>query len=156
MMEEGTPRSGSDSNAHTPRKDERLHEGPERQPKPQPDKAYDFEKDLRPDNFAGANYGLRSEPQDTGLRAIDFKELYDKLADLTKDELRNIVIIPLGERLEQGAKYIDLQHLERGEFVAMADMVAEEGHYYVPKNHTDYVLWNRLRQIDNPARLDET
>lgn len=115
MMEEGTPRSGSDSNAHTPRKDERLHEGPKRQPKPQPGKAYDFEKDLRPDNFAGANYGLRSEPQDTGLRAIDFKELYDKLADLTKDELRNIVIIPLGERLEQGAKYIDLQHMERGE-----------------------------------------
>jgi hypothetical protein len=25
-----------------------------------------------------------------------------------------------------------------------ADMVSDEDHYYVPKNHTDYVLWNRV------------
>ena len=156
MMEEGERRSGSDSNAHKPRKDDRLHEQAERQPEPPPAQADDFVEDLRPDNFAGANYGLRSEPQDLGLRASDIKELYDKLTDLTDDELRNIVIVPLGERLEQGAKYIDLQHLEWGEFVAMADMVADEDHYYVPKTHTDYVLWNRLRQINNPARLDES
>jgi len=111
---------------------------------------------LRPDNFAGANYGLRSEPQDVGLRAIDTKELYDKLAGLTRDELRKIVIVPLGERLEQGAKYLDLQHLEQGEFVATADMVSDEDHYYVPKNHTDYVLWNRLKQLSNQARLNES
>ena len=75
---------------------------------------------------------------------------------MTDDELRNIVIVPLGERLEQGAKYIDLQHLEQGEFVAMADMVSDEDHYYVPKKQTDYVLWNRLNQVSNPARLDES
>jgi len=84
---------------------------------------------LRPDNFAGANYGLRSEPQDLGLRAIDIKELYDKLADLARDELRNIVIVPLGAPLEQGAKYLDLQHLEQGEFAATADMVSDERSY---------------------------
>jgi hypothetical protein len=146
MMEEGERRSGSDSNATNPRKDSRLHEPAERQPEPKPARVDDFEEDLRPDNFAGANYGLRSEPQDVGLRASDIKELYGILADLTHDELRNIVIVPLGERLEQGARYIDLLHLERGEFVATADMVADEDHYYVPKKHTDYVLWNRLRQ----------
>src|SRR5947209_2547392 len=156
MMEEGEKRSGSDSNANNPRKDSRLHEPAERQPAPHPARVDDFEEDLRPDNFAGANYGLLSEPQDVGLRASDIKELYGKLADLTDDELRNIVIVPLGERLEQGAKYIDLLHLERGEFVATADMVADEDHYYVPKKHTDYVLWNRLRQVSNPARLDES
>jgi hypothetical protein len=156
MMEEGEHRSGSDSNANKPRKDSRLHEKAERQPEPQPAQADDFEEDLRPDNFAGANYGLRSEPQDVGLRASDIKELYDKLADLTDDELRNIVIVPLGERLEQGARYIDLQYRERGEFVATADMISDENHYYVPKKHTDYVLWNRLRQVSNPARLDES
>jgi len=155
MMEEGEHRSGSDSDANKRRKGSRLHEKAERQPAPQPTQVDDFVEDLRPENFAGANYGLRSEPQDLGLRAIDIKELHDKLADLTDDELRNIVIVPLGERLEQGAKYIDLQHLERGEFVAMADMVSDEDHYYVPKKHTDYVLWNRLNQVDNPARLDE-
>ncbi len=156
MMEEGEHRSGSDSNANRPRKDSRLHEKAERQPEPQPAQADDFEEDLRPDNFAGANYGLRSEPQDVGLRASDIKELYNKLADLTDDELRNIVIVPLGERLEQGARYIDLQYRERGEFVATADMISDENHYYVPKKHTDYVLWNRLKQVSNPARLDES
>ena len=156
MMEEGERRTGSDSNANNPRKDSRLHEPAERQPAPHPARVDDFEEDLRPDNFAGANYGLLSEPQDVGLRASDIKELYGKLADLTDDELRNIVIVPLGERLEQGAKYIDLLHLEQGEFVATADMVADEDHYYVHKKHTDYVLWNRLRQVSNPARLDES
>ena len=58
--------------------------------------------------------------------------------------------------LVQGAKYIDLRHLEQGEFVATSDMVAGADNYYVPKKETDYVLWNRLNQIDLPARLDET
>lgn len=157
MMEEGERRSGSDSNAHKHRKEARLHEKAERQPEPRPVQVEDIvEEDLRPDNFAGANYGLRFDPQDLGLRAVDIKELYDKLADLTNDELRRIVIVPLGERLEQGAKYIDLLHLERDEFVATADMVSDEDHYYVPKKHTEYVLWNRLRQVSNPARLDES
>jgi hypothetical protein len=156
MMQERRHRSGSDSNANKPRKGSRLHEKPERQPLPHPAQENDFEEDLRPDNFAGANFGLRSEPQDIGLRASDIKELYDKLADLTNDQLCTLVIVPLGERLEQGAKYIDLQHRERGEFVALADMVADEDHYYVPKKRTDYVLWNRLNQVSNPARLDES
>lgn len=156
MMEEGEHRSGSDSDATRGRKDSRLHERAERQPQPHPRQQDDYEEDLRPDDFAGANYGLRSEPPDVGLRASDIKELYGKLGDLTHDELRNIVIVPLGERLEQGARYIDLLHLEQGEFVATADMVADEDHYYVPKKHTDYVLWNRLRQVDNPLRLDES
>ena len=155
MMEKGRHRSGSDSNAHSARKKDKLHDD-RRQPDSHPVATSDYDEDLRPDNFAGANYGLRSEPQDTGLRASDIKELYNKLADLTKDELRSIVIIPEGERLEQGAKYIDLLHLENDEFAATADMVADENHYYVPKDRTDYVLWNRLRQIDNPARLDES
>ena len=64
--------------------------------------------------------------------------------------------MPVGSRLEQGAKYIDLQHLEQGEFVAMADMIADEDHYYVPKKQTDYVIWNRLNQVTTPERLDES
>ncbi|MFL5624227.1 MAG: hypothetical protein ACJ788_01365, partial [Ktedonobacteraceae bacterium] len=55
MMEEGERRTGSDSNAHQPRKDERLHEQAERQPQPRPVQVDDVvEEDLRPDNFAGA------------------------------------------------------------------------------------------------------
>ena len=145
MMEEGEHHSGSDSNAHKPRKGDKLHEKAERQPEPHPPQEDYAAEDLRPDNFKGANYGLLSEPQDIGLRASDIKELHDSLPDLTAAELRGIVIIPLGERLEQGAKYIDLLDLERGEFVAMANMISDEDHYYVAKKQTDYVLWDRLK-----------
>lgn len=155
MMEEGEHHSGSDSNAHKHRKGDRLHEKAERQPEPHPTRVDDYEEDLRPENFKGANYGLLSEPQDIGLRASDIKELYDRLADLPNAELRSIVIVPVGEHLEQGAKYIDLLQREQGEFVATADMIADEGHYYVPKSQTDYIIWNRLNHVSNPARLDE-
>lgn len=154
-LQEGEHRSGSDSNAHRPRKQSRLRESSERQPEPKPVQQEDYEADLRPENFKGANYGLRTEPEDLGLRASDIKELYQILHDFSRAELRELIIIPLGERLEQGAKYIDLLHLEKGEFVSMADMVAEGEHYYIPKDRTEYVLWNRLRGITTPARLDQ-
>lgn len=155
-LQEGAHRSGSASNAHSRRKHSRLHEqADKRQPESKPLPHDDFEEDLRPDNFKGANHGLLSEPKDIGLRASDIKELYQVLPDLSTTELRDLVIIPVGERLEQGAKYIDLLHREQGEFTAMANMVVEDGHDYVPKDHTGYVLWNRLRGITSPARLDE-
>ena len=159
VMEEGETRPGSESNADKHRKGSRLHEKAERQPEKHPDREeqiFEYEQDLRPDNLAGEDHGPRANALDYGLTAYDIKDLYGKLADLTDDELKNITVLPVGTRLEQGAKYIDLQHLEQGEFVATADMVADEDHYYVPKKETDYVLWNRLNQVDNPARLDES
>jgi hypothetical protein len=83
------------------------------------------------------------------------KALHATLADLTDDELKQLPIVTIGSRLEQGAKYIDLQHMEQGEFVATAGIIAEEDHYFVPKKAADYVLWNRLNQVTIPARLDE-
>ncbi len=76
--------------------------------------------------------------------ANDIKDLHTKLADLTDDELKNIVIVSEGSRLEQG------------EFVAEASMVAGPDNLYVPKKDIGYVLWNRLNQVMNPARLDES
>ena len=156
MIEEGELRSGSDSNASNPRKGSRIHDSgkDERQPDPHPRQIDEFTDDLRPDNLAGENHGEGLSLQ-YGLSAYDVKELYNKLADLTDDELKNISIVPVGSRLEQGATYLDLQHLEQDPFVATAGMIADEDHYYVPKKATDYVLWNRLNQVSNPARLDE-
>lgn len=156
MTEKGETRSGSDSNASGHRKGSRLHDNnkAEEQPAPHPKQTDDFSEDLRPDNLAGENHG-EGLSLEYGLSAYDVKELHGKLADLTDDELKNITIVPVGSRLEQGAKYIDLQHLEQDEFVATGGMVAEEDHYYVPKKATDYVLWNRLNQVSNPERLDE-
>src|SRR5205807_10123221 len=95
-------------------------------------------------------------PLPGALAAHELKSMHTILADLTDDELKNITISPAGARLEQGAKYIDLRHLEQGEFVATSNMVADEVNAYVPKKETDYLLWNRLNQVEAPARLDET
>jgi len=156
MAEEREKRSGSDSNANKHRKASRVHDSNRamKQPIAVSQQNDDFTDDLRPDNLAGEDHG-QGLALEFGLSAYDVKELHDTLADLTGDELKQIPIVPIGSRLEQGAKYIDLQHLEQVEFVATAGMVAEEDHYYVPKKATDYVLWNRLNQVTIPARLDE-
>ncbi len=161
-IQEREPRSGSDSNARKPRKDSELHDSDKakRQPPPHPE-GYDLEHDYAHD-LVVAHRPAEDEGMGAptvvgeGLSAYDFKELHSKLADLTDDELKNIELVPTGTRLEQGWKYIDLQHREQGEFVALAEMVAEPDHYYVAKKETDYVLWNRLKHVTNPARLDES
>lgn len=99
---------------------------------------------------------MRGPSLDYTYTADDIKSMHTVLADLTDDELKSIVIVPQGMRLKQGATYIDLKHLENGEFVAEANMVAGPDNAYVPKKETDYVLWNRLNQVSNPARLDES
>ena len=157
MMEEGEKRSGSDSDAHSGRKDTRLHENAERQPEHHETSQADFDQDLRPHNNAGADDSALNPPSTNMRSAHDIKLMDDTiLADLTDDELKSVLILPAGTRLNQGAKYIDLAHLEQGEFVATAQMVAGPENYYVAKKQTDYVLWNRLNQVDTPARLDET
>jgi hypothetical protein len=34
-------------------------------------------------------------------------------------------------------------------------MIATPDHLYGPKKETDYILWNRLNQVDNARRLDK-
>jgi hypothetical protein len=157
MLEEREKRSGSDSNAHKHRKGSGVHDENKelKQPIGNTQQNDDYTYDLSPDNLAGEDHG-QGLALEVGLSAYDVKELHDTLADLTNDELKEIPIVLVGSRLEQGAKYIDLQHLEQGEFVATAGMVAEEDHYYVPKKATGYLLWNRLNQVTTPARLDES
>lgn len=159
MEEEGEKRSGSDSDAHGGRKQSRLHENHRDQNDKQPmrDPA-EFERDLSANNLAGENHGM-SNPQSTkhARTAAEFKEMHSTtLADLTNDELESIQIVPAGNRLQQGAKYIDLHHLEQGEFTATSEIIAGSDNAYVSKKETDYVLWNRLNQVDTPARLDES
>ncbi len=158
--EDREPRTGSDSNSSTHRKGARLHEHEKenREPGPHEDTPDYFANDLRANDRVGENHGLSdyNSTLDYSRTAYDIKSMYQTLADLTDDELKSIVLVSEGSHLEQGAKYIDLEHLEQGEFVARSNMVAESGHYYVPKKQVDYVLWNRLNQVDNPARLDES
>src|SRR6266568_137274 len=143
MQERGEKRSGSDSDAHSGRKQSRLHEDhkDENAPLYDAETPTDFTRDLNAHDRTGEDHG---ENQTLLPGAV------------SADELKNLTILPAGTRLEQGAKYIDLRNLEQGEFVARSNMVADVVNAYVPKKETDYLLWNRLNQVETPARLDET
>jgi hypothetical protein len=115
-----------------------------------------FEDDLHGDFMGGANYGMRGpHEENAGLTASDIKEAVNLLRDISGAELDQIVVLPLGASLEEGATYLDLAHRERGEFVAFGGMLAEAEHYYVPKTAVDYETWNRLRGVHDPRRLNE-
>jgi hypothetical protein len=159
LMEDREKRNGSDSDATNHRKKSIVHENNRavKQPSGPETEGYDFSRDLNPNNRAGENHGVGDAAiLDSSHSTYDIKEMHRILADLTADEMKGIIMVKDGSALEQGAKYIDLDHLEQGEFVARGNMIAEAGHHYVPKKETDYVLWNRLNQVDNPTRLDET
>ena len=158
MEAEGEKRSGSDSDASNGRKASRLHENHRDQNTPQDRRdPSEFDNDLTANNQAGENHGMVNHSHAMYEQSADtIKAMHSTtLADLTNDELKSIQIVPEGTHLQQGAKYIDLHHLEQGEITATSEMVAGPEHSYVSKKETDYVLWNRLNQVDTPARLDE-
>lgn len=124
-----------------------------RQTDQQPD---EFQQDLNPDPMAGQNHGLEgSHPEKDAPNASEIKELHSLLEGYTNSDLKQIPVLPQGSRLEQGAKYIDLNDPERKEFTAMGNMEAGRDNYYVPKTEVDYQLWNRLTGVQNPERLGE-
>jgi hypothetical protein len=53
--------------------------------------------------------------------------VHRRLGNMTDDELKLIPILPEGTRLEQGATYIDLAHLDDGELTARGDMLTGPG-----------------------------
>src|SRR5690606_13626095 len=107
----------------------------------------EWSRDLNPDHLAGQNIGLPPE----GLpNAYDVKDVNRSLSRFDDDELRQIPILPEGERLQQGATYLDLSKPDHGEFTATAEMSARSGEHLVPKSEVPYTLWNRLRGIEDP------
>jgi hypothetical protein len=108
------------------------------------------------DLHAEAEAGVHSrQPRHETVPAQDIKELHGHLPGFSNDELHRISVVKEGERLEQGAVYIDLMNPERGEITAMGEWEAGPGTAYVPKRLTDYLVWNRLIGITNPERLDQ-
>lgn len=118
----------------------------------------DFDRDLHPNTGAGINYqGQGADPEMSAPSADTFEELHVILRDFHNDELRRIVVLQPGDRLEQGATYLDLRKPDREEFTATGEMVVGPPNInlIVPKSQVDYQLWNRLRGVDNPERLGQ-
>lgn len=116
-----------------------------------------YDRDLDPDGMAGRNVaGQGPDPVHDGSArsAYDVKAVHARLNDLTDDDLKAIPILPEGQRLKQGATYVDLLG-DRSEITATGDMSAEKGTAYAPKDSVDYQVWNRLIGVTNPERLGE-
>lgn len=111
----------------------------------------EWQGDLNPNHMAGQNISDASIDQEQGLQsAYDVKQVHRSLSHLPDDDLKRVPILPQGARLQQGATYIDLRTDSHEEFTAMGDMVAESGHWYVPKDQVPYPLWNRLIGEEKP------
>jgi hypothetical protein len=112
--------------------------------------------DLNPDQMAGQNIGEPARQAHRERRsARDHKELNRALSDrFSDDELGQITVLRPGDRLQQGATYMDLRDPERREFTATGEM--EAGEAIVPKDEVPYQVWNRLRGVDDPERTGGT
>lgn len=117
----------------------------------------EYEADLNPNHMAGQNIGQPSTDREQGLpTAYDVKEVHRSLSrDFEDDELKQIPVLPAGQRLQQGATYLDLRNRERREFTATGEMDARDENWYVPKDQVPYSLWNRLKGVENPERIAE-
>jgi hypothetical protein len=120
---------------------------PEEQPSDQ------WQKDLNPDPVAGQNHGVETSQEDKYLTAYEIKELHGKLEDFTSDELKQIPVLKLGTRLQQGATYININDPQRQEYTGMGNMSVEDNNFIVPKSEIAYELWNRLIGVENPERI---
>src|SRR3712207_6511168 len=116
----------------------------------------EWRQDLSPDANAGVNYGATGPGAEQDARtAYEIKDLHEALGDFTKDDLKRILVLPEGSRLQQGATYVDLRTPDRREFTATGDIEAGAGNWFVPKSAVDYQIWNRLIGVTNPERLGE-
>ena len=102
----------------------------------------EWNRELHPNDRAGLNDGSDVSARGKGMgTAYDVKQIHRALSGIADDDLKQIPVLPEGERLRQGATYIDLLSDSPEEFTAMGGMVAGEGHLYIPKDEVPYTLW---------------
>ena len=127
--------------------------------KPQTERKHpdEWAEDLSPNRMAGQNIGqVGSEAEPEARTAHEVKDVHRSLSgELRDDELRQVPILSEGQRLQQGASYMDLADPARREFTATGDMSAGPDSRIVPKDEVPYSIWNRLSGVDNPERLPE-
>ncbi|MDF2439089.1 MAG: hypothetical protein JWN98_73 [Abditibacteriota bacterium] len=117
----------------------------------------EYQRDLNPEAMAGQNIGQEGPhpEKEAGHTAHEIKEFQARYPQYNNDELKRIVILPPGSRLEQGASYVDLRQDQIEVIKATSDMVAGEDNWLVPKAEVDYELWNRLTGVVDPQRTNE-
>src|SRR5215216_4034928 len=83
---------------------------PDRQPQTDRRHPDPYQRDLNPDHMAGQNISPFGETEAPARRTVyDAKDLHRSLSEAFRDdELKQIPLLQAGERLQQGATYIDL------------------------------------------------
>jgi hypothetical protein len=113
----------------------------------------EWQRDLNPEHLAGQNIGLESEhATEPEITAFHLRKRGHDLRGLDDNDLKQVPVLPEGTRLQQGATYVDLTRAEPKEFTATADMKAERGHAYSPKDQVPYEVWNRLIGEPKPGQ----
>ena len=107
----------------------------------------EWQRDLNPGQLAGQNIGERPQTRP----AAEIKELQRRFHEFTNEELAEVAVVSEGQRLLQGAVYLDLRGTSVEPITATAEMSASEGHLYVAKSETPYELWNRLVEAARAA-----
>jgi hypothetical protein len=139
-----------------------MSSAPRNADKPQAQRKHpeEYEPDLEPNHAEGQNIGQMPPLSNAAeyrtshpLTEADYKRMgVRQLSSFTEDELRQIPIVPAGERLEQGGTYLNLKGAELAPFSGTADMEVGEDQWVVPKRYTPYTLWNRLLGETDPQR----
>jgi hypothetical protein len=115
-----------------------------------------YQHDLNPNAMAGQNLGIgEAQPAKQGRTAYDVKPVHKRLKQFSDEELKQLRILPVGSRLEQGATYIDIHNLDLSEFTATGDMQVGLNNWVVAKKDVPYELWNRLLEVE-PAERSRT
>ena len=127
----------------------------DRFPKQQAKKKHppEWQQDLNPNHLAGQNIGPQSDSQvDAEWTAFHLRKRGMDLGAVNDEELKQVPIVSEGERLQQGATYVDLNHRPLEEFTARGDITAESDNAYVPKARVPYEIWNRLIGEPKPGQ----
>lgn len=103
---------------------------------------------LKADNHTGQE-GMLPSGGDL-IEGTEIKEVFGLLPDWHKDELRRLLVVARGTRLNQGDVLIDLRTPDRGELVAHGEEEVHE-ELLVPKRAVDYEIWNKLLNKPVPA-----
>ena len=113
----------------------------------------EWQRDLNPGHLAGQNVGHASDVRtESGMTAFHLRKRGHDLRGLDDDDLKQVPVVPMGTRLQQGATYVDLNEPEPKEFTARADMQARPGNAFAPKDQVPYEIWNRLIGEEKPGQ----
>lgn len=104
----------------------------------------------RPESASGPN-----PAKESARTAYDVREAHRQLVGWTDDDLKQIPLMPMGARLDEGATYVDLRDPARREFTATAEMRVPPDGLYVPRSGVDHRTWVRLLGVRTAERIGQ-